>query len=148
MLKTPAKMALTDSEAINAVNLRNAKLFKARFINALKNAVEALKRLRDEAKNYFGYMKIEAKSPNGWAPRGGVEDDYVALVVTLSMAQGRVNLISFLVDRMSTYAVNGPTVERLVKSAMLYVKEIFLFQEKAHQMFHAHYDKEGSDEEA
>lgn len=147
-LKLPTKMAPTGSDVFDCIHARNAKLFSSSFLSALKNAVEAMKRLRNETKNYFGYMKIEAKSPNGWVPRGGVEEDYTAVVVTVGMAQGRMQLVAFLVNRMEAYGVKGPTVERLTKSAMLYLKEISLMLEKAHQMIHDHYVKGGVDEEA
>ncbi len=136
-----AKIAPTRDDVLDVIHKRSAKRFAYNFLNALKHAVEAMKRLRNEAKNYLGYLKIESKSDSGWKPKGGVEEDYAAIVVTGAMAQGRVHLITFLVNRMRGFNVNGPTVDRLTKSAMLYLREIMLIEEKAKQMIHAHYDK-------
>lgn len=128
-------------EVLNVVHKRNAKRFRCNFLDALKNAVEAMKRLRNETRQYFDHMKFVARHESDWQPRGAVECDYAAIVVTGAMVQGRVHLIAFLVDQMRRFGVDGPTVDRLTKSAMLYLRETLLVATKAQQMIQVHYNK-------
>jgi hypothetical protein len=131
--KKESSDATLHRDILGEVVARNAKLYAMRLLGALVNAVEAMKRLRDEARGYFKMLKTEAGGSHGWKPGGGVEDDFIALEVVLRLAQLRTNLVGGLITYLyrNTAYVPRKKTDRLYKSNRLYYNEIDLLVSKA-----------------
>lgn len=134
-------MTDTLSPVICEISKRNMKKFSQYWLSALVDEVDGLKRLRGEAKNQFGWLKLGAKSKSGWDKGGQVEDDLIVLYVLCLRADLRVTLATKL-STGSTGTRDQAKQRRLMASAKLYCDEIKMFYEKAKCIIEEHYAKE------
>lgn len=131
-------MTNTLSPVICEISKRNMKKFGQYCLNALIDEVDGLKKLRGEAKNRFGWLKLEAKSAAGWDKGGQIEDDFIVLYVLCLRADLRVTLATKL-STGSTRIKDQAKQRRLMASAKLYYDEIKMFHEKAKCIIEEHY---------